>query len=423
MCLATAARLVIYNKASLAEKLIRKSETIARHVAVSSGRVSFCNHQLFESEFALEKARCCEDELKVINDIIYLEGPGDPMLPKRASKLEENSKLWRKGIRKITLDALELSDVSIVSKPEEITESMAEAWQPIFQKKGNHHKMQLGFNYFKKFVPNLSGQWCSIPPPFANEFCSYAIHCKPSFPGEDCRPYSAWGTESGGETLQGCFFMSASGIVFESRWNNQVMVFAPKGQRDSDSKGTTIRSALENRPLVLKSSDNKICAGVGNSKFQNITKKNVHRWQRGFVGSRNFIENVVTIDTVGRKISFKDLSKLCPVFASFDFESAFPSLLHDFILWYLQATGAPTWIFDWINSFYTWCLSYVRGVNGLMFFLRMLSATIQGCPLSGTLFAHCSHPLLAAIEDALEHASQAQLINIISRAQPCSGLC
>ena len=128
-------------------------------------------------------------------------------------------------------------------------------------------------------------------------------------------------------------------------------------------------------------SDTKILAGVGNSKFQNITKNNIHRWQRGFVGGRNFIENVVTIDTVGRKLSFRDLSKLCPVFASFDFESAFPSLLYDFIFWYLQATGAPSLIFDWISSFYTWCLSYVRGVNGLMFFLRILSGIIQWCPL------------------------------------------
>lgn len=137
MSLATAARLVLYNKVSLAEKLIRKSETIARHVVVSSGSVIFTDHLRFENEFALEKARCCERELKVINEIIYLEGPGDSRLLMRASKLDEKSKLWRSGIMKIVLDALELPDGTIVSKPEEITDSMMEAWQPIFQKKGS----------------------------------------------------------------------------------------------------------------------------------------------------------------------------------------------------------------------------------------------------------------------------------------------
>jgi len=55
-------------------------------------------------------------------------------------------------------------------------------------------------------------------------------------------------------------------------------------------------------------------------------------------------------------------------------------------------------------SFFAWCVASVRAGSGYTYFLLILSGIIQGCPLSGTLFAHCSHPLMTFIEYCLIHS-------------------
>jgi hypothetical protein len=83
-----------------------------------------------------------------------------------------------------------------------------------------------------------------------------------------------------------------------------------------------------------------------------------------------------------------------PAAILFDFEAAFPSVDHDFIMDVLVSRGWPTWLVNIIRLLY-WnnccCLSlggvYVEGFS--------ISAGVrQGCPLSPLVFAFISDVLL-----------------------------
>ena len=422
MQLATAARLVLYNRSKTAELIIQKSPTIARHIQVIDGVTSFTNQPRYEAELAFAKSRELDDEISTIREIIKLDDSG--FHTKKLQHAENKSRMWRAGTRKLFLSALEISPNKIVHEEIDITNGLRGDWQPIFQKKPDPTLMKSAQNQLLKHVPDLSDHWSKIGPPQSHDYQIYSHSCPPAMPGLDQLPYCAWDFPEGGATLQECSFLSASGLNPATNWNQQLMIFAPKGSRESDTSGKVARTSLQCRPLSLKNSDNKIVAGVGNNRFKILTRDTVHRWQNGFIFQRNFLNNVVTIDAVSRSISFgKEAIARLPILASFDFESAFPSLFHDFLEWYLAATGMPESLHSWVMSFFAWCVASVREGSGYTFFLLIMSGIIQGCPLSGTLFALSSHPLLAFIEEYLKQAGDKyndELFQGHSLAQACA---
>eukprot|EP00930_Biecheleria_cincta_P080738 TRINITY_DN69160_c0_g1_i1.p1 TRINITY_DN69160_c0_g1~~TRINITY_DN69160_c0_g1_i1.p1 ORF type:complete len:153 (+),score=26.63 TRINITY_DN69160_c0_g1_i1:45-461(+) len=107
----------------------------------------------------------------------------------------------------------------------------------------------MALEFFRPFVKNLSSERLSIPPPSSDMFMNFALKAHPSAPGIDQLPYSAWGTPEKGTTLQEAFFESAAGRLVDLSWNDQIMIFIAKGDKDDDTEASSIREPTELRPI------------------------------------------------------------------------------------------------------------------------------------------------------------------------------
>ncbi len=71
--------------------------------------------------------------------------------------------------------------------------------------------------------------------------------------------------------------------------------------------------------------------------------------QRGFLPGRSTLANVVEDDTTMRQMSAEQLQ---PAAIFYDFQAAFPSLAHDFLLGTLKALKLPAAVVCFVRRFY-----------------------------------------------------------------------
>ena len=93
---------------------------------------------------------------------------------------------------------------------------------------------------------------------------------------------------------------------------------------------------------------------------------------------------------------------LCPIIALFDYAAAFPSVIHAWILLVLAAVGATPGFIDIINSFYFCCRTSSSINEEVHFLFGIVSGVLQGCPLSGMLFAIAIDPFLRSITSSID---------------------
>jgi hypothetical protein len=218
-------------------------------------------------------------------------------------------------------------------------------------------------------------------------------------------------------------------------FNNTLAMFPPKGDEEADSD-EILREACDTRPLGMKNCDNKTVAGVYNAACKRTLSASANRLQRGFIAGRQIIQNVMNMDTHARifgrrghcdfvvaesngalpllpgeggRIASKmhgmatlPLELLCPLLAFFDFAAAFPSVLHSWLFLSLEACGAPDGFVKVIAAMYRCVSTYtvVEGCSHFMFWV--LSGVLQGCPLSGMLFAIALNPFLNKFDKELD---------------------
>eukprot|EP00972_Heterocapsa_arctica_P051571 7587157-Heterocapsa_arctica.AAC.1 len=83
-----------------------------------------------------------------------------------------------------------------------------------------------------------------------------------------------------------------------------------------------------------------------------------------------------------------------PVLAFWDFAAAFPSVAHEWLFRTLRFIGAPLGLLNLIRGMYL-CNCAFLACDGVVYLLFRVSAGIlQGCPLSGMLFAVAIDPIL-----------------------------
>ena len=129
-------------------------------------------------------------------------------------------------------------------------------------------------------------------------------------PGPDCIPDSAWSAagEHGVTTLTQYSHHMFLGHPPYRGFNFSGICFPPKGNKEQDAI-EVIRLAKETRPISLKNTDNKTIVGVSVRKLERKAGENTHRVQRGFVSGRNFIENVLDLDSAARIHSWHFLNQ------------------------------------------------------------------------------------------------------------------
>ena len=111
MSLATIARLVLYNRTQTAQKLTGRSLLAAKHISVQNGTVSLKDPAAFELEYATFKARALDEELRALQQIQLIDN--SPKWKRQGAALENRSKLWKTGVKKLVLSGIVGNDMKV----------------------------------------------------------------------------------------------------------------------------------------------------------------------------------------------------------------------------------------------------------------------------------------------------------------------
>ena len=80
---------------------------------------------------------------------------------------------------------------------------------------------------------------------------------------------------------------------------------------------------------------------------------------------------------------------LLPILVFWDFASAFPSIIHEWVLLVIRFYRLPEGAINLISGMYYVNLTYMAVGSTIEFIFASLSGVLQGCPMSGMLFNIC----------------------------------
>ena len=240
----------------------------------------------------------------------------------------------------------ESGDTRILRSEEEKSQALANEWQPTFNPK------TIPMQEAEAYLANSSlGTFEGVADPNPIDFLKIIKRAKNRTPGPNNIPDEAWlATKHTSIPILGAYCQHLMrGNQPHEGFNWSGIGFPPKGERSLDAV-EVIRRAKATRPISLKNTDNKIIVGVAVSKLTPAAKINTHHTQNGFVGGRNFLKNVLDLDSVARIMSmlfgFRGHSahtetSSIPIMPLFDFEAAFPSVAHEWLWLVLKYRKIP----------------------------------------------------------------------------------
>ena len=106
------------------------------------------------------------------------------------------------------------------------------------------------------------------------------------------------------------------------------------------------------------------------------------------------LSNVIDVDEAMMEVA---LTEDNPAAFLFDFEAAFPSIDHSYILDVLTARGWPAWFITFITVLYWNNVCYIAQGGKMDTGFSISAGVRQGCPLSPLLFSIVSDVLLRRI--------------------------
>ncbi len=397
----TISRVVWENDSTLANTLIANTTLGKRFLYFSDGVVTLRDPVSFDREFNELRHQHINDRRE---EIERSQARNTRKSSDLATKLAREAAVVVPISKKLILQGLRVAG-NILRDPSDQFQALSEAWAPTFAHRQVDHSNALDFlNSI-----NLPSIDADIGPPAPQDFLEYSSRQRDSGTGPDGLPYSAW-TSSG--FAGACTLYNYSTLIHheapDPHFNASLSHFLPKGDAEGDAE-EVIRSALETRLISAKNSDNKTIVGASIFRFKRWAQENTHHVQRGFVPGRNFLNNVVDLDSASRIYSNHAIGRgygagniaLIPILALFDFATAFPSVIHDWIFLNLQHRNFPAWFTCLIRSIYKDAAAYCfkNGILSLMFYFY--SGVLQGCPASAFLFNIALDPFLTLFHNAL----------------------
>ncbi|CAK0846857.1 unnamed protein product, partial [Prorocentrum cordatum] len=213
---------------------------------------------------------------------------------------------------------------------------------------------------------------------------------------------AGWGAEEGSNVLAHALRWMTLGRPIGARFARALAVFPPKGTREADKDGV-VRPASDARPLALKQCSNKVLASAVHLVLAKIIAPVISPIQRGFMRGRNFLHNVLDLDTFSHIASFgPEALMVQPLLLSFDFAQAFAALSQRWLFLSLRALGLPIGILYVLAMFYFDAQMFEESHAGLTFLFIVNSGVLQGCPLSGDLYAIGTNVFLIDLAASLE---------------------
>ena len=181
-------------------------------------------------------------------------------------------------------------------------------------------------------------------------------------------------------------------------WNDSLTVYLPKGEEAEDIPHFVVRAINDTRPLALKNTDNKLVCSSINYTTKPVLTRSISDLQRGFVAMRQLLQNVLELDVYAHIHAMSSSPLHMPLLVFFDFAAAFPSVSHQWLFLTLDALQFPKGIIALVKNMYTRNSAlYFNGTENICLF-HIITGVLQGCPLSGLLFAACMDPFLRHIE-------------------------
>ena len=140
------------------------------------------------------------------------------------------------------------------------------------------------------------------------------------------------------------------------------------------------------RPISLLNTDYKIITKVIANRMKQVLPKIIDSSQTGFVKGRYIGENIRLILDM---IEYTEENQLPGLLFFADFEKAFDSIDHSFMIKALQFFNFGPSIVNWVKVFYNDIQSCVTNNGYLSPFFNVKRGVRQGCPLSPYLFIIC----------------------------------
>ena len=140
------------------------------------------------------------------------------------------------------------------------------------------------------------------------------------------------------------------------------------------------------RPICLLNIDYKIATKAISNRLKLIINDIIDSSQTGFIKGRYIGENIRLLTDIIDNVNDKNLPGI--LFFS-DFEKAFDSLDHDFMIKCLKHLNFGDEIIKWIELFYTDAQNAILNNGHLTDFFKVERGVRQGCPLSPYIFIIC----------------------------------
>ena len=264
--LSSIARAVWSKNVRLARALIPRYAIALQHLRVSGNGVCLADPLAFESCICGDRRRTFDE--RTAREQADLD-VGCSSAPRRRygemGALFRLARLWSPFDRRLVVAGVITGfhsdgSPSVVLDPTARIGALSVAWSDTFSAKPSC--MATAEEVIARWARPLD--FSGVAPPTVEDFRAAASRARSSAPGRDGIPYEAWAAacDPGASTLHAVCCSLLQGVPMPISFNDGVMVFAPKSEREGD-ESAVFREAVDTRHLSLKNSDNKlVCGGL-----------------------------------------------------------------------------------------------------------------------------------------------------------------
>jgi hypothetical protein len=380
MLFGTMAKVITCQNKQSAHDLIARSSVASQHLVVHDGVVAPRSACEFGVAFRRAKSSFFEGLINEASN--HVEGI---RRRKGLSNLFRHARLWKNLEPKMFLYCLVDQAGNMLLEPHCQADCLASHWGPIFEGIAPHP------HAIDKFVKDHVKPWkFRGSPPSSRTFVRLLQNSVDSAPGIDGLPYSAWAANP---NLSAMTLHPLAGEILCCRiapplaFNVVLGAFLPKGE---EGEVLGARPPEATRPLGMRNTDSKIVAGAFNSCIRHDISSCACSIQKGFLAGRQYGENVIDLDAHARICSIKRLPLSAMV--GYDMCAAFASLFQHWLFAVVNALGFPLGFQSLTEMLYFLSATFFHVAGQYLFLYWNLCGIMQGCPLSGSLYAASLDP-------------------------------
>ena len=389
----TIARAAWNKHTKVLRRLLAQHTHMQSYISVVDDHIVWTDRDGFAQAHQQAKANAIKQKQTDFENGTYQE---HTIVVRNQASLHRAAKLWSPLESRVTLTAVR-TEAGIITDAPGKAKALADGWAPTFAQVIPVDEVAAQAYLELHAVPL---EWSSCSPPTSAQFELILAKMPHSAPGPDGLPYAAWqaGGRASAVTLHKLLVHILDGGHVDKSFNESLTVFLPKGAEETDAPGHIVRNVADTRILSFKNTDNKLICSSMNYISKPVLSHGISYLQRGFIPGRQLICNVLDLDTYSHIHAMMSNLASLPILVFFDFAAAFPSISHTWLFMTLEAMKFPAGFINLVKTMYTDNHAMYSDGTAYISMFTIMSGILQGCPLSGLLFAVCIYPFLKHIE-------------------------